>query len=65
MAPPAGFIGRSLAQIDLRRRFGLQVVAIRDVLSGNVQLVPQADATIKDSDVLVVVGREQDIQKVK
>lgn len=65
LAPPAGFIGRSLAQIDLRRRFGLQVVAIRDVLSGGVQLVPRADATIKDSDVLVVVGREQDIQKVK
>jgi len=65
LAPPAAFIGKSLTELDLRKRYQLQVIAIRDVLSESLQLVPRASSVIKDSDVLVIVGREEDIQKVK
>jgi trk system potassium uptake protein len=65
LAPPTAFIGKSLAELDLRKRFQLQVIAIRDVLSEKLQLVPRASAIIKDSDVLVIIGREEDIQKIK
>jgi trk system potassium uptake protein TrkA len=65
LAPPTAFIGKSLAELDLRKRYQLQVIAIRDVLSESLQLVPRASSVIKDSDVLVIVGREDDIQKVK
>lgn len=65
LAPPTAFIGKSLAELDLRKRFQLQVIAIRDVLSESLQLVPRANSVIKDSDVLVIVGREEDIQKIK
>ena len=65
LAPPTAFIGKSLAELDLRKKYQLQVIAIRDVLSESLQLVPRASSIIKDSDVLVVIGREEDIQKVK
>jgi len=65
LAPPTAFIGKSLAELDLRKKYQLQVIAIRDVLSESMQLVPRASAIIKDSDVLVIIGREEDIQKVK
>jgi trk system potassium uptake protein TrkA len=65
LAPPTAFIGKSLAELDLRKRYQLQVIAIRDVLSESLQLVPRASSIIKDSDVLVIIGREEDIQKVK
>jgi trk system potassium uptake protein TrkA len=65
LAPPSTFIGKSLAELDLRKQYQLQVIAIRDVLSGKLQLVPRASMIIKDSDVLVIVGREEDINKVK
>jgi len=65
LAPPTAFIGKTLAELDLRKRYQLQVIAIRDVLSESLQLVPRASSVIKDSDVLVIVGREEDIQKVK
>ena len=65
LAPPTAFIGKTLAELDLRKRYQLQVIAIRDVLSESLQLVPRASSVIKDSDVLVIVGREDDIQKVK
>jgi K+/H+ antiporter YhaU regulatory subunit KhtT len=41
------------------------VIAIRDVLLEKLQMVPRASSIIKDSDVLVIIGREDDIQKIK
>ena len=65
LAPPTAFIGKSLADLDLRKKYNLQVIAIRDVLDNKMQLVPRASAIIKDSDVLVIIGREEDIRKIK
>jgi trk system potassium uptake protein TrkA len=65
LAPPTAFIGKSLADLDLRKKYNLQVIAIRDVLTNKMQLVPRASAIIKDSDVLVIIGREDDIGKIK
>jgi len=65
LAPPTAFIGKSLADLDLRKKYNLQVIAIRDVLDNKMQLVPRASAVIKDSDVLVIIGKEEDIRKIK
>lgn len=65
LAPPSAFIGKSLNELDLRKRFQLQVIAIRDVLTDKLQLVPRASSILKDSDVLVIIGKEEDIRKVK
>jgi trk system potassium uptake protein TrkA len=65
LAPPTAFIGQSLADLDLRKKYNLQVIAIRDVLANKMQLVPRASSIIKDSDVLVIIGKEEDIRKVK
>jgi len=65
LAPPTAFIGKSLADLDLRKKYNLQVIAIRDVLDNKMQLVPRASAIIKDSDVLVIIGKENDIRKIK
>jgi trk/ktr system potassium uptake protein len=65
LAPPTSFIGKTLADLDLRKRYNLQVIAIRDVLANKMQLVPRASSVIKDSDVLVIIGKEEDIRKVK
>jgi trk system potassium uptake protein TrkA len=65
LAPPTAFIGKSLADLDLRKKYNLQVIAIRDVLDNKMQLVPRASAIIKDSDVLVIIGKEDDIRKIK
>ena len=65
LAPPTDFIGKSLADLDLRKKYALQVIAIRDVLTNKMQLVPRASAIIKDSDVLVIIGKEDDIRKIQ
>jgi len=65
VAPPAGFLGKTIADLRLRGKYHIEVIAIRDVLSDKVQLVPRADFVIKDSDILIVIGREQDIQEIR
>ena len=65
IAPPASFIGKSIAELNQRNRYHIEVIAIRDVLSDRITLVPQASSVIKDSDILVVIGKEPDIKKIK
>ncbi len=63
VAAPASFIGRSLSELDVRRRFGVHVIAIRDVLTENVTPAPPPDAKIRDSDVLVVLGGREALER--
>ena len=65
IAPPSSFRGKSLAELDLRKRFNMNVIAIRDILTDKVQMVPGANFVIKDSDVLLVICREEDVARIK
>jgi trk system potassium uptake protein TrkA len=64
-APPNSFLGKSLAQLQLRSRYHVEVIAMRDIVSDTVYMIPGADFIIKDGDVLVILGKEKDIQQIK
>lgn len=63
MAAPSSFVGKTLADLGVRQRHHVHVLAVRDVLTETVTLVPPPNAVIRDSDVLVVLGRTQDNEK--
>jgi trk system potassium uptake protein TrkA len=65
IVPPAGFMGKTIGELHLRTKYHVEVIAIREVLPDRVTMVPRADFVIKDSDVLVVIGKEDDIQKIR
>jgi trk system potassium uptake protein len=65
LAPPASFLGKTIGELHLRAKYHIEVIAVRDVLSDRIQMVPQADFLVKDSDVLIILGKEQDIQKIR
>ena len=65
MAPPNSFLGKTIADLQLRSRYHIEVIAIRDILSDRIHMVPGADFVIKDGEVLVVVGQDKDIHKIK
>jgi trk system potassium uptake protein TrkA len=64
IAPPAGFIGKTLADLHLRSKHNIDVIAIRDILTDKIQMVP-THYTIKDSEVLVVIGKTKNIDQIK
>lgn len=65
LAPPEHFMHKSLRELDIRNKYNIQVIAIKELVPENVIAVPPADYTIKDSDVLLVIGRHEDIEKLR
>ena len=64
IAPPVKFIGKTLKEIDLTNKYGLQVIAIKEVISDRITFIPKADFVIKDSDILVIIGEEKKLSKL-
>jgi trk system potassium uptake protein TrkA len=65
LAPPNSFLGKTIAELQLRGKYHIEVIAIRDIISDRIHMVPPANFVIKDGEVLIVVGKEKDIQKIK
>jgi trk system potassium uptake protein len=64
MAVPDPWVGRSLRQLELPRRFRISVIAVHDVLTDDIKPVPDPDAPLKESDTLLVAGRDENLAKV-
>ena len=54
----------TLKDLDLRRQFGVNVLAIKSE-DKEINVSPEASDTINSNDVLVVMGREDNIEKLK
>ena len=64
MAVPDSWNGKTLRQLDLRRRFAVTIVGVHDVLTDAVATAFDPDAPLKDSDTLLVAGGEDDLAKL-
>ena len=63
-APPREFIGKSLAELDLINRYGIQVVAVKEFVPEQVNLIPTGKLIVKDSDLLILVGPNDALEKI-
>jgi trk system potassium uptake protein len=61
MAVPESWIGHSLRELALPRRFRIGVIAVHDMLSDEIIPVPAPDAKLKDSDTLLIAGADEDL----
>jgi trk system potassium uptake protein TrkA len=64
IAPPEKFIGKTLKDLDLRNKYGIQVIAIKEIIPEKITYIPKADFVIKDSDILVIMGKEKQLSKI-
>ena len=65
LAPPKEYVGKTLKELDLINRFGIQVLAIKEILPKGLILIPGADFQVKDSDALIVLGPDEKLEKIK
>jgi len=65
LAPPKEYVGRTLKELDLINRFGIQVIAIKEILPKGLILIARADFQVKDSDALIVLGPNEALEKLK
>jgi len=65
VGPPREFIGKSLKELNLRARYNVHIIAIKELVPENFRLVPPASFVIKDSDILIMLGKREDIGGIK
>jgi trk system potassium uptake protein TrkA len=63
LVTPEVFVGRPLSELRLPNRYGVTVVAIRKHSTGAI-VMPGPNITIDSEDVLVVVAKEQAVQRM-
>ncbi len=61
VAAPNWTHGKTLAELDVRRKHSLAVIAIQSG-SETMSIVPGGDTTVAEGDVLTVVGRDEDLR---
>jgi trk system potassium uptake protein TrkA len=64
MAVPDSWMGQSLRALRLPKRYGVSVVALHDVLMDTIVPVPDPDAPLKDSDTLLIAGRDDALERL-
>jgi trk system potassium uptake protein TrkA len=65
IAPPFEFLNKSIAALDLRKRYNVHIIGIRDVITDKFLIAPAADHIIKDSEILIVIGSAVDLKKLR
>jgi trk system potassium uptake protein TrkA len=63
--PPSAFIGKSLKDLNLRANYKVYVIAVKELVPENFILVPPASFVIKESDILMMLGKSKDIERIE
>jgi trk system potassium uptake protein TrkA len=64
VAPPDSFHGHTLQELNVRDKYGVFVIAVKELVPPSFVFLPGPGFRIKPSDVLVVIGRESDLQNL-
>lgn len=64
MAVPDAWVGRSLRDLHLPKKYRISVIAVHDVLTDVMAPVPDPDAPLKESDTLLIAGRDDHLARV-
>jgi trk system potassium uptake protein TrkA len=62
LAAPERFVGKTLAELEIRRQFHVLVVAVKN--GDRLDLVPGAGYRIQKGDLLMLIGSDQDLALV-
>lgn len=76
LIPPKEFVGKSLRDIDVRAKYGLNVIGIKKKVKSvskkgeiceaeKINMSPKAEDIIAENDILVVLGSNEYIDKFK
>ena len=63
IGPKSNLIGKNLIDSQLRKDFGVIIVAIKKI-SGNMIFNPMPSETLETGDVIVVIGKREDLQRM-
>jgi trk system potassium uptake protein TrkA len=63
MKVPASMVGKNLKQLDIRLKYNCNVLAVKR--NGEMNITPRADESLMTDDVLVIVGKNDQLTKLE
>ena len=61
---PSRWCGKSIRQIDVRAKYGINILAVKNQDGSAINVSPEPDYIIRRGDVLVVIGANDDIRQL-
>lgn len=65
LAVPDEFVGKTLIELQLRNKYHIEVIAVKNVMNNKFIVVPAGDYRIEPDTAMVIVGKNEDIEKIK
>jgi trk system potassium uptake protein TrkA len=63
--PPEQFVGRSLKDLDLRAKHHIHVIGTLEKGTDTFALIPPADTIIRKNQILLAIGKSEDVARIK
>jgi trk system potassium uptake protein TrkA len=63
MAVRSDWVGKTLRELELRRQYGITVIALHDMLRDQIVGTPDPDVVLKGSETLLVAGKDEDLAR--
>lgn len=64
VAAPDSYAGKMLQELDLRRKYNIWVIGVKDAMTGKLEMFPGGEYTLSADQVLLIVGKQVDINKL-
>lgn len=65
LAVPHIWVGKNLRDLNLRVKYGVNVVALKSSSNNKINAAPMADEEIKEDTILVIIGSNDGIKKME
>jgi trk system potassium uptake protein TrkA len=67
IAPPKSFIGKSIRELEIRKKYGVDVLSIKTgkKVGVKVKAIPNPDHIIKEDDTLIIAGEIKKINLLR
>lgn len=62
---PKVFHGKTLKELQLRNKYGIEVIAVKDISLGASNLIPEADFKIYPNSALIIIGKDSNIEELR
>jgi trk system potassium uptake protein len=65
VALPDAFVGKTLGDLDLRKRHQVWVVGVKDALTGKLVMFPGGDFKLGIDQLLLLIGKQKDLTSIR
>lgn len=60
---PAAWVGKNMIELNVRRKFGINIIAVQVGGTGKININPAPDRVFEENDVIAIIGSNKDLNK--